>query len=138
MWAHEDSIETSASPQAIWALFADVAGWKRWNAGIDRIEIHGPFVSGTTFRMQPPGEEAFTSTLVDVRVNEGFTDETLIDATRVLVHHRIELLADGRTRVVYGTEISGPGAAEFGPAITADFPDVLRALKRLAEGGTAP
>ncbi len=137
MWAHEASIETTAAPAAIWALFVDVNGWKRWNAGIERIEIHGPFASGTRFTMQPPGAEAFTSLLVDVRENEGFTDETVIDATRVLVHHRIEPLDSGRTRIVYGTEITGPGAAEFGPAITADFPEVLLALSRLAEGPAA-
>ena len=133
MWTHEDSIETTAPPECIWALFADVAGWKRWNDGIAHIEIHGAFVNGTRFTMQPPGEDAFTSTLVDVRVNEGFTDETVIDGTRVLVHHRIEPQPGGRVRITYGTEITGPGAAEFGPAITADFPDVLQALKRLAE-----
>lgn len=137
MWAHEASIETTAAPAAIWALFADVNGWKRWNAGIERIEIHGAFESGTRFTMQPPGEDAFTSTLVDVREHEGFTDETVVDGTRVLVHHRIEPLPGGRTRIVYGTEITGPGAAEFGPFITADFPDVLQALRRLAEGSAA-
>jgi hypothetical protein len=38
---------------------------------------------------------------------------------------------------VYRTEITGPGASvigpELGPAITADFPDVLAALARRAE-----
>ena len=34
MWKHEESIVTSASPARIWALFADVPGWKKWNAGI--------------------------------------------------------------------------------------------------------
>ena len=46
-------------------------------------------------------------------------------------------LRTGRTAVVYRTEISGPAAAavgpELGPAITADFPDVLTALVSLAE-----
>jgi hypothetical protein len=133
MWTHEESIETSASPARIWALFADVPGWKHWNAGIAQIHIHGPFVRGTTFEMQPPGEDAFTSTLIEVIEPQGFIDETVVDDTRVLVDHRIEALAPGRTRITYRTEITGPAAADFGPMVTADFPDVLRALKRLAE-----
>ena len=137
MWSHSASIETSASPAQVWAVFRDVAGWKRWNDGIERIELHGAFADGGTFTMQPPGMDAFVSTLCDVRENEGFTDETLLDGTRVRVHHRIEALAPGRTRIVYATEIEGPQAAAFGPMITADFGAVLQALKRLAEASAA-
>jgi uncharacterized protein YndB with AHSA1/START domain len=73
MWTHEDSIETSAAPSRVWKFFADVAQWKNWNAGIEAIEIHGPFAAGTTFTMKPPGQEAFISTLVEVRENEGLS-----------------------------------------------------------------
>ena len=133
MWMHEESIEIAATPAQVWKLFADVANWKRWNAGIESIVIHGPFVAGTTFSMKPPGVEEFTNTLVEVRENENFTDETVIDGTRFVVRHALTGLPSGKTRVTYGTEVSGPAAAEFGPMITADFPDVLAALKRLAE-----
>jgi len=133
MWTHEESIETTATPARIWQLFCDVTGWKRWNSGIENIEIHGPFAVGTTFSMQPPGEETLLSRLVEVEENQGFTDETVIDDTRVLVHHRIESLASGRTRITYKTEVSGPNASEFGALVVSDFPDVLRELKRLAE-----
>jgi hypothetical protein len=77
-----------------------VAGWKQRNAGIEHIEIHDAFANGTTFAMQPPGEDAFTSTLIDVREDDGFTDETVMDGTRVLVHHKIVPLGSGRTKVV--------------------------------------
>lgn len=133
MWTHQEGIDTAATPAQIWKLLADVPGWKRWNTGIEHIEIHGPFARGTRFSMQPPGAEAFVSTLTEVRENELFTDETLIDGTRVVVHHRIAALTGGGSRVTYSTEITGPAAAELGPLVTADFGDVLRALKRLAE-----
>ena len=133
MWTHEESIEASATPERIWKLFSDVAGWKSWNAGIEHIEIHGPFAAGTTFTMQPPGSEAFVSTLTSVQENEAFTDETVIDGTRVEVHHGIVRLSDGRSRIVYSTTITGPAAAEIGPFVTEDFGSVLRSLKRLSE-----
>jgi hypothetical protein len=133
MWTHEESIETTATPARIWTLFADVHGWKKWNKGIENIQIHGPFANGTTFTMHIPGEDVFTSTLIDVKENQGFTDQTIIDGTRVLVHHKIVPLASGGAKIIYSTEITGPAAAEFGPVITADFPDVLGALKSIAE-----
>ncbi len=133
MWTHEESIEAAATPERIWKLFSDVAGWKRWNAGIEHIKIHGPFAAGTTFTMQPPGSEAFESRLTFVRENEAFTDETVIDGTRVEVHHGIVPLDEGRSRIIYSTTISGPAAAEIGPFVTEDFGSVLLSLKRLAE-----
>ena len=133
MWTHEQSIETSASPARVWQLFVDVARWKDWNAGIEKIAIHGPFANGTTFTMQPPGQDVITSKLIDVKPNEGFTDETVVDDTRVIVSHRLVTLPSGRTKIIYSTEITGPAADEFGPMVTSDFPEVLAALKRLAE-----
>ena len=133
MWTHEESIETSATPDRVWELFADVAQWKKWNAGIERIQIHGPFAAGTTFTMQPPGQDAINSTLIEVKRNESFTDETVVDGTRVVVSHRLMRLSSGNTRIIYSTEITGLGAEEFGPMVTSDFADVLASLKRLAE-----
>ena len=40
--------------------------------------------------------------------------------------------AASRTRVVYAVAAFGSGAAEIEPAVSADFPDVLKALAALA------
>ena len=133
MWTATASIATTASPQALWRLFEDVAGWTNWNAGIARIALHGPFASGSTLAMQPPGMDAFTSTLRDVRPDVGFVDETLLDGTRFLVSHELQPLAAGGTRVTYAIKVEGPDAETLGPLVTADFPEVLAALKALAE-----
>jgi uncharacterized protein YndB with AHSA1/START domain len=138
MWAYEHSVDSGAGAPAIWAVWADVPGWPGWNAGVEKIEIDGPFAPGTRFRMAAPGEETIEMQLADVVQHELFTD--VMDAGDFVVTtvHRLEPLTGGGTRVVYRTEITGPAAAEvgpqLGPAITADFPDVLAALVRRAEG----
>ena len=134
VWRIEHSMETAATPQAIWEIFRDVPGWKRWNAGIERIDLEGPFADGTWFSMKPPNQDAFRSKLVDVRENESFVDETRIGDLVVTVAHRIQALGARRTRVTYAVEASGPGASDIGPAIASDFPEVLAALASLAEG----
>jgi hypothetical protein len=131
-WSTEHSIETTAPAETIWGIFRDVAGWKAWNAGIEHIELEGPFADGTWFTMKPPGQDALRSRLVDVRENERFVDETRVDDLVVRVAHRIERLGAGRTRVVYALEAEGPGASEIGPAIASDFPEVLAALAERA------
>ncbi|HTQ31715.1 MAG TPA: hypothetical protein VMI53_10950 [Opitutaceae bacterium] len=117
----------------IWALFRDVSGWKKWNAGIEQIEINGPFTTGTEFLMTPPGQETLMTRLIEVRENEGFVDETWVGELVVRVAHRIKRIDRQRTRVTYAVEASGPGCDEVGPAVSADFPDVLKALANLAE-----
>jgi hypothetical protein len=130
-WHVEHAIETAATAEGIWAIFRDVAHWKTWNAGIESIELEGPFATGTWFTMKPPGQDAFRSRLLDVRENEGFVDETRIEDLVVTVAHRIERLG-ARTRVVYAIDATGPGASEIGPMIAADFPDVLASLAAVA------
>lgn len=132
-WRKDYHIEIGAKPEEIWAIFRDVPGWKDWNAGIERIDLEGPFANGTWFTMKPPGQEALRSRLVDVRENECFVDETRLDDLAVLVAHRIESLGPGRSRVTYSVEASGTGAAEIGPMVCADFPEVLAALAAQAE-----
>jgi hypothetical protein len=131
-WSTEQSIEASASAAAIWALFRDVAGWKDWNAGVEHCELEGPFASGTWFTMKTPGQDAFRSRLLDVRETEHFVDETRVGDLVVRVAHRIEPLTGGGTRITYRLSAEGPEAAQIGPAIASDFPDVLAALAALA------
>jgi hypothetical protein len=68
---------------------------------------------------------------------ELFTDEMNADNFTVRTTHRLEQTAAGITRITYRTEITGPAAdqvgPQLGPAITADFPQVLATLVELAE-----
>ncbi len=139
VWEYEHSLETSAGRGRLWQLWSDMAAWPEWNAGIATIDIDGPLTVGTTFRMTAPGQdEPIALRLTRIVPGEAFTDELDAGDFVVSTSHRLEELADGRTRVRYRTEISGPAAdqvgPELGPQITADFPDVLGALVRLAEG----
>jgi hypothetical protein len=137
VWRGEYGIETTATAEAIWSIFRDVPGWKTWNAGIEHIEIDGPFAAGTWFTMKPPGQDPLRSRLVEVLENACFVDETRVGDLAITVAHRIETLGGGRTRITYAAEALGPEAAEIGPAVASDFPEVLDALAKLAEGRSA-
>ncbi|MGY8632979.1 SRPBCC family protein [Bradyrhizobium sp. 14AA] len=133
VWRNEYAIETSATAETIWGIFRNVPGWKSWNAGIEQIDIDGPFATGTWFTMTPPGEEALRSQLIEVRENVCFVDETRVGDLVIKVAHRIEQLGSERTRIVYAVDAKGPQAAEIGPAVASDFPEVLASLAKLAE-----
>jgi len=136
MWEYEYALETAATPEAVWRHWSDMAGWPAWNDGIATIEVDGPFTAGTTFTMTPPGDEPITMRLTEIVPGERFTDEMDAGDFVVTTVHRLAPLPAGGTRIVYRTEITGPAAGQvgpsLGPAITADFPEVLAKLAAVA------
>jgi len=129
MWLHESRIEVDAPAAAVWSRFADVAGWKRWNAGVADCVLHGAFADGASFGMRLPDGSEFASRLFDVVEGRCFADETQVGEHCVRVWHRIDPIDGARCRVAYQAEVEGPDAAGVGDAVTGDFGDVLAALK---------
>jgi hypothetical protein len=137
MWTNEQSIETTAPPNAIWRLWADVRGWPEWNADIEHIEISGAFAEGSTITMTPVGQDPVELRIAEATEPSLFVDEADLGDVVVRTVHRIEPLDGDRSRVVYRMEIGGPAAdrvgPELGPQISGDFPETLAALVEQAE-----
>jgi uncharacterized protein YndB with AHSA1/START domain len=136
MWVYEHGIETTAPPEAIWRLWADVDTWGAWNADITEIGIRGPFTVGAEITMTPAGQEPVRLRVAELTEHERFVDEADIDGLLLRTTHRLDRLDRHRTRVVYRMEITGPAADEvgpqIGPGITADWPETMAALVSLA------
>jgi hypothetical protein len=132
MWTNEQSIETAASPEAIWRLWSEVATWPDWNADIERIAISGPFAVGSTISMKPIGQDTVELRIAEVSEPDLFIDEADLGDVVVRTVHRIDPLAGGRNRVTYRMEISGSAAdtvgPKLGPEISSDFPETLSGL----------
>jgi uncharacterized protein YndB with AHSA1/START domain len=137
MWVYEHSIETSAAPEAVWRLWSDVENWGTWNADIEKIEISGPFAAGTEITMTPAGQDPVQLRIAEVTENDLFVDEARFDDLLLRTTHRLDRLDQHRTQVVYRMEITGKGADEIGPqigpAITADWPETMASLVKLAQ-----
>jgi Polyketide cyclase / dehydrase and lipid transport len=137
MWEYEHAAETTASPEAVWRSWTDVDTWGEWNADLAHVELQGPFAEGSTIAMTPIGQETVHLRLAEVRENELFVDEAEIGGAKFRTPHRLEPLGEGRIRVTYRMEITGPASDELGPqlgpAITSDFPDTVASLIARAE-----
>jgi polyketide cyclase/dehydrase/lipid transport protein len=135
MWTKEYCGESTASACALFAILADVASWPEWNAGVASIELHGPFAAGTTATMVLPDQTALPFRLAWVEAGRGFEDETEVPKALVRVSHLLEPLDGGGTRITYRCTVEGSDevGAEIGPAVGADFPDVIAALAARAE-----
>jgi len=137
MWASEHSVDTSAAPEQIWRLWADVAGWPEWNGDIEQIELVGAFAAGGTILMTPIGDESIELRITTAVEPELFVDEADVGEIVVRTIHQVERIDRDRARVRYRMEITGPSAdtlgPQIGPEISADFPRVLAGLLARAE-----
>ncbi|SEN92735.1 SRPBCC family protein [Actinacidiphila rubida] len=136
MWTYEHSVETTAAPEAIWRLWADVENWWTWNADIVAIRIDGPFREGAEIVMTPAGEDPVRLVVADVVAGERFVDEARFEGLVLRTTHRVDAGTGLATRVTYRMEITGAGAGELGPrigpAVTGDWPETMAALVKLA------
>jgi len=137
MWTNQQGIETVASPEAIWRLWSDVAGWPDWIADIEQIEISGPFAAGSTISMTPAGQDPVELRIAEAVEPDLFVDEADLGDVVVRTIHRVERLGGDRNRVIYRMQISGPAGdsvgPELGPQVSGDFPETLAALVQHAE-----
>ncbi|MHB8614123.1 MAG: SRPBCC family protein [Candidatus Dormibacteraceae bacterium] len=139
MWTYQHSIETSAGAETIFQILRDVSRWSEWNPGVERIDLDGPFATGTSGVMVIPDQGSLSFRLTWVGDGQGFEDETEIPGAGVLVRvrHTLAPLKPGGTRITYRASVEGPAAGalgpEIGPAVTSDFPAVMAALAGRAE-----
>jgi hypothetical protein len=138
VWSTEHSVTTSAAPERIWQLWADVSRWAEWNGDIEQVELVGPFAAGSRIVMTPIGQEPIELRIAEAAEPELFVDEADLGDIVVRTTHRVQRIDSERSQITYRMEIAGPQAdvlgPQIGPEISADFPQTLAALAERAEG----
>jgi len=141
-WKYTTSRETTATPADWWAVVSDVAGWPRWNAGIERLELADGFEEGALGTITPVGQTPLSFRVVACEPLAGYTSETKIADTVTLVNsQRIEPL-DGGFVVWAESELTGTAAEyfgqSFGPQLAERLPATLDSLCEQAENAASP
>jgi hypothetical protein len=128
---------TTALPESVWRLYADVANWNRWDDGVEWSRVDGEFGLGARGRLKPRGGPA-----VPFRVTACVPGELLVDVSslplcRIEFTHRLVREGD-RTRITHEVRFAGPLGFFFkrviGPGIRTGLPGAVAGLVRLAEG----
>ena len=136
-YEYEHSVETTASPEAVWTLWSDVSRWTEWDTSLTAMRMDGPFEPGGTGVMTIEGQGDIDFRLTAVQPGVGFTDETELPIATLRFGHTMTPLDGGRLRVTHTVSIEGPAADELGPQVTEDVPDAMAGLVALAERETA-
>jgi uncharacterized protein YndB with AHSA1/START domain len=134
----QHAVDTSASPEAVWRLYSDVATWPQWDDAVERVTLDGPFEPGAVGAFKLHGQDPLEFRLLEVEQQRGFMDETSIPGGVVRFRHRIDPLDDGQVRLTHAVEIEAPApvAQQIGALITAGVPETMIRLAELAEEGT--
>ena len=132
------SVDVAAPPERVFALWADAAGWPRWDPDLEAASLDGPFASGTRGTLVPRGAPRTRIALVDVAEPGGFTAVARLPGCRMLFEHRAEPLGTG-SRVTHAVRFAGPLAFAFrrllGPSIRRGLPGTMAGLKAALEEG---
>jgi len=137
VWSYEYVVECPASPQDVWAVYADTDAWADWNPAVERLEVAGRFVSGAQGTLTPRGQEPLPFVVVSADPGNGYVSETAIAETVTMrTENILEPGADGGTRIVSRLSMHGPAAQffgdSFGPAFAAGVPATMQALVQRA------
>jgi Polyketide cyclase / dehydrase and lipid transport len=117
MWTTSATAHTAATASHVWAIYRDVAGWPRWDQGIARSQLDGPFTVGTAGTLQPVGGPEFPFALILVEERCRFADSTPVGPeTTIVVRHELTPLAAG-TQITHIIEVDGPDAEQLAQAL---------------------
>ncbi|MCX6469021.1 MAG: hypothetical protein NTW76_06885 [Corynebacteriales bacterium] len=138
MWSVEITGESTASPDALYARWADVGTWSEWNDDVARIEMAAAFAPGARAEMVFGDGSSLPFEIAWVEPGRGYEDLTEIPDAGVAVRVRHTAETDGdRTRITYRCEVTGADddtCAAVGAGVSSDFGAVIDGLARVVEG----
>lgn len=131
---HSQTVTTDAGTDAVWALWSDTSTWPAWDPSVVAVALDGPFEQGTTGMMTLAGPFEVPVVLAVVDAGTRYVDELTMGELVIRIDHVVTARPQGGSEVTVSTTITGPGADDIGPMVTAEAPLALAALTAAAEG----
>ena len=133
----EHSITVNATPERIFAIYADVGSWCKWDPDTQSSSLSGPFQTGTTGRLSPTKGNTIPMLLSSVVLNKHFTVESKIPFLfRMVFEHELTPVNEA-TLVIHRVTFHGPLAfilrRVVGSQLNKGLPVTLANLKAIAE-----
>jgi uncharacterized protein YndB with AHSA1/START domain len=134
---NQRSVETSASPAAVWKIWSDTSTWAEWNPDVQAMTLNGPFAAGTSGTMKTK-QGTRQIQLTEVVPGRSFRLETtVIPLTRFAFECEVVAGTAGKTTISQAIRVGGPlggvVGGMMGPRIANTFPALLQGLARKAE-----
>lgn len=136
MWSRSYEQQTDLSPDALWSVLADIAGWAQIDENIKAIEVLGTPGKGTRFFLTPKGGPRLAFVVSTFEPPCRYADSCSMPLARMTTLHTLVPTGHG-TLIKVEITIEGPLAGLWGqlvgkthhqglPAQTARFIDAAR------------
>jgi hypothetical protein len=133
MYLFECEATFEADLAAVWTVWTDVARWPEWDVSKEIARLDGPFQPGVCGWAKQRGNLGGSFTITAVDTGRRWVTECPVPMGKVLFHHLLEPVAQGRVRVVKGVEVQGGFGPLFrllAPKIRREIAESLAALER--------
>lgn len=131
---HEQTVTTSAHPDAVWALWSDVGSWHRWDETVERVALEGHFAEGAAGTLCLSDGQELPFALEIVEPHRRFLDRTHLDGLVIRTDHEVSAAETG-AEVTVRVAVDGDAAEKVGPLVVQDAAASLAALVAMAERG---
>lgn len=132
------TLETDASPEAIWKRWTDVPQWYLWDTGLKQADMDGPFVLGARGVISSLEGRKSRFKVVQLEPGQSYTFKTRLPLGALYIK-RYLTQENGHTQFTHEVWFSGLTggifARQFGPGFMAMLPEVMSKLETLARGG---
>lgn len=96
MWeSRHERVFPGLRKQDVWAAWADVNNWHRWDDEIEFARMNEPFRAGSRFVLKPRGGPEVKITIVEADPSTGFTDVTNFPLARMYDMHEMVETGEG-------------------------------------------
>jgi len=128
---------TTATPEAIWRLWADVPNRTRWDDALERITLEGPFQCGADGVVKLRGQPERRFEVVDTVPPKAYTDRFFLPLGGKMDWAHIISEVDGERAVTFDVRVSGPTSPILAPVLRRilrrELPPTVDKLIALAE-----
>lgn len=130
------TVETTASPDKIWAVWADVPNWKTWDTGLKEASINMPFAQNAKGEILSLEDRKSTFKIVAFEQGKTYTFKTNLPLGGLHVKRFLEV-KNGRTYFTHEVWFSGLSGGVFANIFGEKFknmlPKVMENIKKIAE-----
>jgi uncharacterized protein YndB with AHSA1/START domain len=133
----EASLDTKASPAAVWRVWSDVNQWPQWNPDMNESRLDGPLKLGATGMINTKSGGKHDVVVTHYEDGRSFElESTALPGTKMAIRATISPSGDG-SRITQGFEPRGLLAPIVGPMMSGQilktFNAVLGGLKQRVE-----
>lgn len=136
MFYYENEVTGAMDETKLWDLYSNVTKWAAWDSSIDKVELNGEFVKGSTGVMHMHGMPPLPFTLEDVETGKTFINSSSISGITVQFGHFIAKNENGTYTIKHTVTMTGAEDGKLqgmGKGIVSNIPASMAKLCALAK-----